>query len=91
LYAETQLHHDAARKIIMCRDDWGLYWAGKRNKIIMETLKTKHGYHYCQHVHVVKYTCHDFVAYLKTWDTYFWGYYSTCRARESGDGGRMIS
>ena len=90
LYAESALHHDVTKKVILCSEDWGKYWAQNYKNVKMAPNETKHGYHYCSHVHVVKYSCHDFVAYLKTWDTAVFGYYGKCPARKKQHGGRAL-
>ena len=84
LYVERQLHFDKRSKLIPCEDDR----KNDLSNILLSPNKTVHGYSYCQHVDVVKYSCNDFVAYFNIWSNWFWGYPQKCPV---GDGGRRLS
>jgi hypothetical protein len=88
---ENDLHHDVRNKVILCSDDWGKYWADMHNQIEMDPHQRKHGYRTCKHVHIVKYSCKDHVAFeITKWRSYIWGYESSCPATMIPDGGRAL-
>lgn len=90
MYIEAELHHDVTTKVILCSDDREKYLAKKYCDIEMEAETRMLGYRICKHVHIVKYTCTDYVVFKETLWRWMFGYESECPVKRIPDAGRAM-